>query len=442
MRFLQVLVVVFFSMGVQSQHTVSGNFSPANSFRYIMVYHLANNGVEYVTDTGVKDGQFSFTLPHSVSPGLYRLVYAVPQDEYFIDIIYNCEEDIVLNFDLEAGIDIVSSKENSIYYDYFSEIENAKDAFMAFYSDGKSDKKEYMQLVDKMAQIQNSYGSKSKGLIADTFIQANRHYLPEKYMSLSNYLLAKKKHYFDHIDFTNDTLQASEFFSDKVLNYMFWAIPPGTPESGLVQEINKNVDFLTSKLEVVPKILQTNVLAKAWKKANESEAYEVSDHIYETYLKKLAQETKNDNLISIIETQTRLRKGAVSPEITWEENGEKKSLSSLSGASRYLLIFWSSTCSHCLNEVPVLHEQLKNIQDVEVVAVGLEDGMENWKKTIPRLADFHHAIALEKWESPYVQTFAVQKTPTYFILDKDKRFLDRLEDANAVIEYLKRDIQK
>lgn len=437
MRFITFILLLFLSIKVQSQHTVSGNFSPANAFRYIMVYHLTNNGIQYVTDTGVEEGQFTFSLPNTVSPGTYRLVYGVPQDKYFIDIIYNCEEDIVFNFDLDSGIQIVNSKENAIYYDYFTEIEKAKDALMAFYSERKSDKNEYMNLVNNLKQVQNSYEAQSDKLIADTFITANRHYLPEKYLSLSEFLVEKKKHYFDHIDFTNATLQASEFFSDKILNYMFWAIPPGTPEKDLVKEINKNVDFLASKLEVVPKVLQTTIWAKAWNKANESEVYNVSDYIFETYLKKLATDTKNSALITNIETQTRLRKGAVSPEITWEENGVKKSLLGLKGASKYLVVFWSSTCSHCLNELPVLHEKLKNIKDLKVVAIGLEDGTESWKQTIPKLPDFHHAIALEKWDSPYVQTFAIQQTPTYFILDEDKRFLDRPESVEAVIENLK-----
>ncbi|TLF45334.1 thioredoxin-like domain-containing protein [Maribacter aurantiacus] len=438
MKIAKILLLLFLSFKVQSQHTVSGNFSPADAFRYIMVYHLSSDGIQYVTDTGVKDGQFSFTLPNSVSPGTYRLVYGVPQDEYFIDIVYNCEEDIVFNFNLDEGITIVSSKENMIYYDYFTEIENAKDALMAFYSEDKSDKKEYMDLVNNLKQVQYSFETQSQGLIADTFVKANRHYLPKEYMSLEDYLIEKKKHYFDAIDFKNATLQPSEFFSDKIINYMFWAIPPGTPEKDLVKEINKNVDFLASKLEVVPKVLQTSIWAKAWNKANESEVYTVSDYIFNTYLKKLATDTNNANLITNIETQTRLRKGAVSPDITWEENGVNKSLSGLTGASNYLLIFWSSTCSHCLNELPGLHEHLKTVKDLKVLAVGLEDGKENWEQTIPKLPDFHHAIALEKWESPYVKTFAIQQTPTYFILDKDKRFLDRPESAEAVVDYLKR----
>lgn len=438
MRLFQIIIALLFTIGVQSQHTVAGNFSPANSFRYLMVYHLEANGMQYVTDTGITDGQFSFTLPNSVSPGIYRLVYGVPQDDYFIDIIYNCEEDIVFNFDLESGIKIVSSEENNLYHNYFSDIDQAKNKLMDFYSNNRSNEKEYMNMVSNLERIQDNYESKSKETISNTFIEANQYFLPEKHIPLNEYLVKKKSHYFDHIDFKNTTLQASEFFSDKILNYMFWALPPGTTErKDLVNEIKKNIDFLSPKLEMVPKALRVNLWNKAWQKANESKVYEVSDYIFDSYLKKLAIETGNENLIANLETQTRLRIGAISPEITWEENGEEKSLSKLTGASKYLLIFWSSTCSHCLNELPILYEELKNIKDVEVLAVGLEDNKKIWEKTIPKLADFHHALALGKWDNPYVKTFAIQQTPTYFIVDENKRFLDRPEDVDTVIKSLK-----
>ncbi len=440
MKLFQIIIALLFTVGVQSQHTVSGNFSPASSFRYLMVYQLEPNGMQYVTDTGIKDGQFAFTLPNSVSPGIYRLVYGVPQDDYFIDLIYNCEEDIVFNFDLESGIKIVSSEENSLYHNYFSDIDQAKNKLMDFYSNNRSNENEYMNLVGNLERVQEYYESKSKETISNTFVEANQYYLPKKYIALNEYLVKKKSHYFDHIDFKNTTLQASEFFADKILNYMFWAIPPGTTErKELVNEIKKNTDFLYTKLDVVPKALQVNLWNKAWQKANESKVYEVSDYIFDSYLKKLAIETGNENLIANLETQTRLRIGAISPEIIWEENGEEKSLSKLTGASKYLLIFWSSTCSHCLNELPILYEELKNIKDVEVLAVGLEDNKIIWGKTIPKLADFHHALALGKWDSPYVKTFAIQQTPTYFILDKNKRFLDRPEDVDAVVKSLKSD---
>ncbi|WP_047246561.1 TlpA disulfide reductase family protein [Maribacter thermophilus] len=439
MRLFAFIFLLLISTGAKSQHTVSGNLSPAKSFKWLMVYHLNSNGQSYVTDTAVKDGHFEFTLSNSVSPGMYRVVYAVPQDTYYIDFIYNCEEDIVFNFDLESGLNFVSSIENKLYNSYFSEIDMLKNRLMDFYQKENPSEKEYKQITDNLKKAQTKYEEASKGTIANHFIKANKHYLPEKFLPLNDFLKEKKEHYFDAIDFTDGTLQSSDFFSDKILSYIFWAIPPDATERDvLVKAINENVTDVASKLGDIPLNLKVQILDQAWTKASNDGVYEVSDYIFDNYLKGFALEAGNNDLVAEIETNIRLRIGAVSPEITWKENGATKSLSALNGASKYVLVFWSSTCSHCLNELPGLHKELQKFDGVKVVAVGLEDSTENWQATIPRLSDFHHAIALGKWESEYAKTFAIQKTPTYFILDNNKRFIAKPESAEEVIDFLKK----
>lgn len=126
----------------------------------------------------------------------------------------------------------------------------------------------------------------------------------------------------------------------------------------------------------------------------------------------------------------------MAPEITWTANGIKQTLSTMGDAENYLLIFWSSTCSHCLNELPALHKELKKFNAIKVIAVGLEEDDLNWKKVSATLPSFNHAIALGKWESDYAHTFNIQKTPTYFILDSNKRFIAKPESNTEVIAFL------
>ena len=85
----------------------------------------------------------------------------------------------------------------------------------------------------------------------------------------------------------------------------------------------------------------------------------VADFIYDNYLKSLATETNKSELIKKIEIQNRLRLGAVAPEITWNEGSITKTLSGLSGAKNYVIVFWSSTCSHCLQQLPEFPQGLK-----------------------------------------------------------------------------------
>lgn len=109
----------------------------------------------------------------------------------------------------------------------------------------------------------------------------------------------------------------------------------------------------------------------------------------------------------------------------------------MEAAKKYLIVFWSSTCSHCLQQLPELHKRIKDIPNITVLAIGLEDDEENWKLESAKLPGFTHGIALGKWESPYTTLYDIHQTPTYYILDRDKRILAKPEDYEKAIKFLK-----
>ena len=45
---------------------------------------------------------------------MYRIVYALPQEENNFDIIYNAKENIELSFDQEIGVNFIKSIENNL----------------------------------------------------------------------------------------------------------------------------------------------------------------------------------------------------------------------------------------------------------------------------------------------------------------------------------------
>jgi hypothetical protein len=50
---------------------------------------------------------------------MYRLVYAMPQEVYNFDLMYNAKEDIELKFNQETGLEYVSSEENKLLSQYY-----------------------------------------------------------------------------------------------------------------------------------------------------------------------------------------------------------------------------------------------------------------------------------------------------------------------------------
>ncbi len=431
------ILLIFLCFSLEAQKTISGTFSPSEQYTWIIAYRLKPGTQVYVTDTAIKDGAFSMKMPENAEPGTYRLVYAVPQEEYNFDIIYSGKEDIVLSFDQETGVSITNSEENKLLTDYFNQSKNIQENIISFYTQGNSDAKKFNTLIDEQKAIQKSFSEKSKDLVAHNFIVANKPYIPSNFESIQDYVANTKANYFNHIDFTNPALQASGFFTDKITNFVFTALPLNEMTK-LETEIamQGNVKVIDDKLTSVSETYKFHIYYTLWTQAAASSFNELSDFIYSEYLVSLANITNNQTIIEEIETHNRLRIGAKAPNIIWKKDNKAMTLYDLDKASHYILVFWSSTCGHCLKELPVLHKSLENNTNVKVIAVGLEDDNLSWKTESDKLNNFEHVISLGKWQSDYAQLYAITQTPSYFILDKEKKIIKKPEDQISVLEYL------
>ena len=437
MKVLISICLLFISLSIQAQGSIAGNFSPPKDFKWLIAYELTPNGERYSVDSAVRDGSFELEMPLTAQAGMYRLVYAVPQDEFYIDVIYNKKEDVKFNFNLQDGLTITNSEENKWYREYFSKITAAQDKLIEFYETNNESNKEYTSIIKELNAIQTSFEEKHATTIAHKFIKANRSYIPSEFEDLETFLKNKKQHHFDHLAINDPVLQGSNFLTDKFASYVFSALPTDiTTKEQLAIEVNKNVKTTAEFIKSTPIGFQERSMHQLWKIADVNDMPSVQDYIFKNHLKKLAIANNNQKLVDELELAARLRIGAVSPDITWQANGKKHSLLTMEEAENYLLVFWSSTCSHCLKELPALHEEVKEYDNLKIIAIGLEDDNVNWKEVSATLPGFNHAIALGRWESEYAHTFGIQSTPTYFILDSEKRFLAKPESDKEVVEFL------
>ena len=437
MKVFIIYCILFISIGLNAQGSIAGNFSPAKDFKWLIAYQLTPGGERYTADTAVKDGSFTLEIPINAQPGMYRLVYAVPQNEFYVDVIYDKKEEVKFNYNIKDGLTITNSIENKWFNEYFSKIKIAQDRLMDYYEKGNESKKEYSDIIKELKTIQKSYEENHTNTIAHKFIKANRSYLPEDYEDLETFLKHKKEHHFDNVNLNDPILQGSNFLTDKIASYIFSAIPTDiATQDALEIEVIKNVKAVANIIKSTPINFQTKALHQIWEIAEANTLGSVQDYTFTNHLKKLAIANGNQKMVDDIESSSRLRIGVKSPEITWESNGKKHALSTMEKAENYLLVFWSSTCSHCLKELPILHKELKGFNSLKVLAIGLEDDKINWKKVSATLPNFSHAIALGRWESEYAKTFNIQSTPTYFILDSEKRFIAKPESDKEVVEFL------
>lgn len=437
MKFFFYILALLSSLQGFAQHTISGKFTPSGDFSWLVAYQLQTEGQNYVADGRIEDGMFSLNLPENSPPGSYRLVYGIPEDQFYFDVIYDAKDDISLLFDKEQGLSFSNSSENKLLHAYYREINAMEERIITAYLDGTANRAEFKRLILRLRQTQENYEGISEGLIAGHFIKANAPYIPSVYEKFQDYVMHKKEHYFAAIDVRDTVLQASGYLVDKLSDFVFTAIALAPMDQSQMEEaINKNVEKLNEELNGIATNFKLNVFFTLWKQAADSGFHTSADFIYDNYLNLLALETDRPQIIQHVETQTRLRIGSKAPNIFWQVGGEQRTLHSIDSAQNYLLVFWSSTCSHCLHELPLLQEVLMENRSTKVIAIGMEDDDENWKKEAAHFTRFEHGISLGKWESSVAKLYDIQRTPTYYFLDDDKRIVAKPRDYRQLLEVL------
>lgn len=149
--------------------------------------------------------------------------------------------------------------------------------------------------------------------------------------------------------------------------------------------------------------------------------------------------TINDRLSSTIAINSNTEIGAKFPDNKFisASNTKAKSIYDVK-ADKKIVVFWSSTCSHCEKELPEILEkysQLKN-RNIEVIGLSLDSDKVSYSnkiKSLPWIND----TELRGWYSSYSETYNVHATPTYYILDSDNKIIAKPDHAKDVIAYFK-----
>ena len=129
--------------------------------------------------------------------------------------------------------------------------------------------------------------------------------------------------------------------------------------------------------------------------------------------------------------------GAVAPDFSWVKDNKTQKLNELDDAENYIIVFWSSTCSHCLKEMPKL-KTFVNSQEkgmFKVIAIGLEDEHASWADESSFYPDFIHVLGLQKWDNEIGNLYDVSATPTFFVLNKDKRIIGKPYGVKELKEF-------
>ncbi|WP_117883918.1 TlpA disulfide reductase family protein [Aureibaculum luteum] len=440
-----LLLLLLATAFANAQHTITGKMQPNADFEWMILYHMQGAKQNYIANADIKEGAFSFTLSDTLNVGIYRLVYDL-QNQLFIDVIYN-NEDIAFTFNPEnpnKEIQFSSSEENKLYYSYLNKsagIQYTLDSLQVAYFSTQNKPKInalYQKKHADLVETQEQSEKQSKGKLAYHFIKASGRYNASQPIEKPNdYLKSTKTHFFDTVDFNNETLLGSTFITDKINDYIFYL--NASDDYQVNNQLKK--EAITT---VITKIGTNYRLAKDIEEVllynfTQQQNVPIVRFILENYYNKLPASYQDLDFKKDVEVKIKTAIGNKAPNINWTINNVKNDLYKLSGSDTYLVIFWSSQCGHCLKEIPVLNDYLKGNTKIKVIAVGMEEETSKpiWQKLILNYPSFINVYGAHKWKNEFAREYGVTSTPSYFVLDANKNIMakpDTIEDVKAFFE--------
>ncbi len=149
--------------------------------------------------------------------------------------------------------------------------------------------------------------------------------------------------------------------------------------------------------------------------------------------------TINSRLATTLQSNKNVEIGAVFPNNTFSSSVNNSTVKSLHDvkASKKIIMFWSSACSHCEKDLPIILEKYKLLksQNIEVIGFSLDTDKTAYQKKVNALP-WVNDTELKGWNSSYGQTYNVSATPTYYVLDSANKVIATPNSISDVFAFL------
>ena len=227
-------------------------------------------------------------------------------------------------------------------------------------------------------------------------------------------------------------------FFDKAFKGEIEDVPGVTAEFEKSDKAELIFDMQKTSLEKVKKEVIEFLATSFTDKRNS----EIVDWLFTEFYDKLSN--RDEGFRNKKLDQLSVSVGRDAPDFSWKEGEQEYKLSELADGENYLIIFWSTACPHCTREVPEVHEFMKEFGTTSVISFAIEDNDVEFNKFKERLGGWHNAIGTHpehKFDNEVVKKYKIDATPTYFVLDQNKKIIaipNTIDDVHKFFENLEK----
>lgn len=398
---------------------------------YLHTFTLS--GYQKIDSARVTNGEVTFQITTKTPPG----VYMIGDGKNGFDFILN-EKEIRFSTSwpqMQENLKVLLSDENLIWQDYLKKRDQSYlhldllnqvlvyyDPITTYYA---TTLKEFAGIQESFRHWTDSIITVQPGSFVARYIRADRKPFIPPGLSLNEQKLFFREHWFDGIDWKDNSMMTSEVLTDKITSYLGLYSNSNAGKAEVSQGFMMAVDRILPLAKENPAVYDFCI--KYLVRGFERYGFEdVILHIATNY--SSSQQCENEHQA---ETLARLEKykllsvGKVAPDIKMKDlSGKDFTLGSIK--QQKLIVFWASWCPHCKELLPDLVNWSKqpSNQKIQVVPVSLDENKNALENAIeelgipwPVLCDF------KKWSSPVAADYNIYATPTMLLLDKENTIL-------------------
>jgi thiol-disulfide isomerase/thioredoxin len=396
-----------------------------------------------------RNGNFQFDFNEEKPNGMYRLFFA---NNKKLDFLYNFEN---ISFETNVsdpvnGMVIKESTENKTYYKYLQRrnydqyrLELLQPVLMYYPKSDpffKNISAEFNTIQKGLTEFTRDLLYRNKGTYAALLISMEQKPLLLPELNPKQQELYLKEHYFDAINFDDESLLRSNAITTSVLSYLSLYQNQNLTKVQLEEEFMKAVNVILSKtksnIEVHNFVIEYLI--------NGFESYGFNSVI--TYMAEWLSNPENcelpeesSSLQDRLNTIKKLAPGNQAPNIVGVDiTGKSIHLNEIQ--SKYtLVVFWASWCPHCTEILPELHDfYLENLSQLKVLSVSIDTSQIELNTFLSTFSPKWQTMAAFKgWDAKAAIDYGIHSTPTMFLLDENKKIIGNIDTMRELKRKLK-----
>ena len=387
-----------------------------------------------LSDTVLPDG--AFTIKFSLSQaGLYNLRLA--HSSYEVMLSPNekvCNITAEIDNDVLKNIQVVNSPENDAYKTLYS-IAMTYDRRLNqyFINCDKPDSCEPVLHSLLVAYAQDLNNIKAAYPTTYTAIVLVPMKMPSIAQDIAKTTAEFRKEYFAHTPFTDTALLGTPIYRDMLGIYVNFLIGP---KYSMQQEF---INYITHLATTQPLVLKKTAIAlfeELYKLPREKMLGMFIDWYspHKDAVNSAVLDTKVKSISQVMPGQPML------PVTAKDSSGNTKLLKNITDKNKCtLLLFWSSECSHCREEMPLIKEvyQKYHAKGFDIYAVSVDYDLNKWKAYINKehLSWTNVYTTQDSQPNPAID-YVIMNTPTMVLIDQQGTIIHRFTPKNKLDKYI------